>query len=184
MELTDSPQTANSCRLTFARIRAPASFNFRVMKASSSGRNPFRLSEPPVVSISPVSTLSLSNRGIPCSGPTIPFVFRAASISSAISNARGFTRITAFNAGPFWSNSSIRFRYISVRLRQVRMPCCIARWISAIVASSSTKTLGSPCTVIQYHSPFNFGCAATDQADKNSSGKANTTKLRIMTAVA
>ena len=71
-ELTVSPQTANSCRLTLAKIIAPASLSFRTRKASCAGCCSFRQTAPAVVFMSAVSILSLSKMGIPCNGPIIP----------------------------------------------------------------------------------------------------------------
>ncbi len=50
---------------TFARMIAPASLSFLTRKASSGGIEPASRTEPAVVGMSAVSTLSLSTTGIP-----------------------------------------------------------------------------------------------------------------------
>ena len=56
---------ANSVSVALPRMIAPASRNFFVMNASSGGTDPSSATEPAVVGMSAVSTLSFSNTGMP-----------------------------------------------------------------------------------------------------------------------
>ena len=102
MELSCTPD-ANSLMLSLARMMAPASRSLRTMKASSGGTEPFSRSDPAVVGMSPVSTLSLSNTGMPCSSERGPRVRRSSSRARALSSACGLSVRTAFSIGP-WSS--------------------------------------------------------------------------------
>ena len=65
MELTVSPQMANSCKLVLARISAPLSRSLLVAKASFCGTQPFSATLPAVVGMSVVLKLSFSITGMP-----------------------------------------------------------------------------------------------------------------------
>ena len=101
-ELCAAPD-ANSDRLTFAMITAPAARSFFTTNASSGGIDPSSRTEPPVVAMSAVSMLSFKTIGMPCNGERGPLVLRSASIARAVSRAFGLTVITARSVGPLRS---------------------------------------------------------------------------------
>ena len=101
---------AISSMLVLAMMMAPACRSFSTTVASMAGRLPANTSLPPVVGMSAVSILSFATIGMPCRGPRRPLALRSASISRAISSARGLTVMIAFSRGPFLSYASMRFR--------------------------------------------------------------------------
>ena len=94
---------AISSMLALAMMMAPAWRSFSITVASSAGRLPANTSLPPVVGMSAVSMLSFTTIGMPWSGPRRPLALRSASISRAISTARGLMVMIAFSRGPFLS---------------------------------------------------------------------------------
>jgi hypothetical protein len=91
---------ANSERLAFARMMAPASRSFFTTKASSGGMEPLSTIEPPVVGMSLVSKLSLSTTGTPCSGPRSLPALRSASSALASVSALSLSRMMELSLGP------------------------------------------------------------------------------------
>ena len=100
---------AHSDRLVLPRITAPPARRLAATVESCNAGWPSNANEPAVVCIlSPVSMLSLSRTGMPCSGPiTLPLA-RRVSAFFAIASASGFSSITALTLGPFWSNWLMR----------------------------------------------------------------------------
>ena len=81
---------AHSERLVLPRTTAPAARRRSMRKASLAAIDPASANEPAVVCIrSPVSMLSLTITGMPCSGPRTLPALRSRSSASAISNACG-----------------------------------------------------------------------------------------------
>src|SRR5205807_3001349 len=102
--LTDSNDRkfAHSDKLVFPRITAPPARKFAATVESRSAGFPTSANDPAEVCImSPVSTLSFSNTGIPCNGPSITPRLRSTSAVRAISSASGFNSMTALTPGPF-----------------------------------------------------------------------------------
>ena len=93
---------AHSLRFVLPRRTAPAARSRRDDEGVARGAiEPSRASEPAVVVLrSPVSTLSLSSTGMPCSGPRGPFARRSASSASARARASGLTSRTLAQLGP------------------------------------------------------------------------------------
>ena len=75
-----------------------ASRIFRTMKASSGGRLSASAMDPPVVTMSCVSKLSLTSIGTQKSGPIVSPAACAASSRSARSRARGLSTVIALIA--------------------------------------------------------------------------------------
>ena len=127
---------AHSDRFVFPRITAPPARRFAATVESVSAGLPTSANEPAVVCIiSPVSTLSLSNTGIPCKGPSIMPCLRNWSAWRAISSASGFSSITELTPGPFWSSAIMRAMYSLVSSTEVSLPEAISAWSWATVAS-------------------------------------------------
>ena len=100
---------AHSERLVLPRMTAPAARSLAATVESFSADLPASANDPAVVCIlSPVSMLSLSSTGMPCSGPAIFPLARCASEFWASVSASGFSSITEFTPGPFWSSAMIR----------------------------------------------------------------------------
>lgn len=84
--------------LVLAMTIAPASRILRTMKASSGGRLSASAIDPPVVTMSCVSKLSLTSIGTQNSGPVSSPAPSDASSSSARSSARGLSTVIALIA--------------------------------------------------------------------------------------
>ncbi len=104
------PPPANSLRLTFARMIAPASRSFLVRKASLGGMEPSSSWLPAVVGMSVVLKLSFKTTGIPCNGPRTLPALRSASRALASASARGLSVMMALMPGPCLSYASMRVR--------------------------------------------------------------------------
>ncbi len=135
-ELIVAPE-ASSLMFTLARMMAPASRSRRTRNASSGGIDPASSTDPPVVGMSEVSTLSFRTTGMPCSGDRGPLAARSRSSSRARSRARSLSQSTVFSAGPRWSYASMRARYVSTSRSAVRVPASKAAFTSATVADES-----------------------------------------------
>src|SRR6267143_1893771 len=102
--LNDSKERkfAHSDRLVLPRITAPPARRLAATVESSAAGAPAKAKEPAVVCIlSPVSMLSLTSTGMPCSGPfTLPFL-RSSSACLAMASASGFSSMTELTPGPF-----------------------------------------------------------------------------------
>src|SRR6516165_12808906 len=99
---------AHSERLVLPRMTAPAFRRFAATVESCWAGVPKSTKDPAVVCIlSPVSMLSLSSTGIPRRGKLAPRR-RMASASRAWAAASGFSSMTEFTPGPFWSSLRIR----------------------------------------------------------------------------
>ena len=97
-ELTDwRGLKAHSAMFVLATTTAPASRMRRTMKASSGGVLFASAIEPPVVTMSWVSKLSLTSMGTQKRGPGSSPAARAASSASARSRAAGFTTVIALS---------------------------------------------------------------------------------------
>src|SRR5215472_842990 len=102
--LTDSNERkfAHSDRFVLPSSTAPPLRNLLATVESCEAGLPTNANDPALVCIlSPVSTLSFTSTGIPCSGPSTLPSLRILSICFAISSASGFNSITAFTPGPF-----------------------------------------------------------------------------------
>ena len=102
---------AHSLSVVFPRITAPPARSLAAIVESRTAGWPARAKEPAVVCMrSPVSMLSLSRIGMPCSGlSTLPRL-RIASSCCAIDSASGLSSITELRPGPRWSSARIRLR--------------------------------------------------------------------------
>ncbi len=118
---------AHSDRFVFPRITAPPARRLAATVESCIAGIPASANEPAVVCIlSPVSTLSFTNTGIPCKGPSTWPILRSLSALRAIVSASGFSSITAFTPGPFWSSAMTRAIYSSVSSSEVSLPEAIS----------------------------------------------------------
>ena len=99
IELRATPD-ANSLMFALPRMIAPAPRSLCTMKASSGGIDPLSRSDPAVVGMSWVSTLSLSTTGIPCRSERGPVSRRSRSRARAVSRARGLRVRKALRRGP------------------------------------------------------------------------------------
>jgi len=135
-EETVSPSSASSWRLAFPRMMAPALRNAATVGASTVGWESFRSRQPPVVFISTVSKLSLSNIGMQNRGPVAFPAARALSISSAIESASGLKLIKALMSPLYFS---IRERKDDTTSRHDTVPPKSALWTLLIVASRLSK---------------------------------------------
>lgn len=98
-ELTDwRGLKAHSAMFVLASTIAPASRIFRTMKASSGGTLSASAMDPPVVTMSCVSKLSLTSIGTQKSGPVASPAASAASSRSARSRAWGLSTVIALTA--------------------------------------------------------------------------------------
>ena len=100
---------AHSDRFVLPRITAPPARSFAATVESRRAGLPTSASDPAEVCIlSPVSMLSLSSTGMPCSGPsTRPFA-RRVSAPCARASASGLSSITLLTPGPPWSRAMMR----------------------------------------------------------------------------
>src|SRR5713226_1340457 len=127
---------AHSERLVLPKITAPPARRLAATVESRDAGVPTSAKDPALVCIlSPVSMLSLSRTGMPCKGPSTTPRLRSASALRAMTSASGFSSITAFTPGPFWSSATIRAMYSMVSTSEVSMPEAISAWSSATVAS-------------------------------------------------
>src|SRR2546425_7099623 len=92
---------AHSERFVLPRITAPPARSFAATVESWMAGLPTSANDPAEVCIlSPVSMLSLSSTGIPCSGPSTLPLARRLSAPCAIESASGLSSITEFTPGP------------------------------------------------------------------------------------
>src|SRR5690349_15906094 len=90
---------AHSERLALPRITAPPTRSFATSSASVAGGFPVRASDPAVVGMSRVFTLSLSRTGMPSSGPRVLPRRCLMSLAAACPRAVGLTCRTALILG-------------------------------------------------------------------------------------
>jgi hypothetical protein len=91
-------------------MTAPAARSSAAMVESRTAGAPASANDPAVVCIeSPVSMLSFSRIGIPCSGPRTRPLRRIASSLCAIATASGLSSMTELSPGPRSSIAWIRF---------------------------------------------------------------------------
>src|SRR2546428_3442050 len=105
----DERKFAHSERFVLPRMTAPPARSFAATVESWIADLPASANDPAVVCIlSPVSTLSLSSTGMPCSGPSTWPLARRSSALCAIESASGLSSITELTPGPFWSSARMR----------------------------------------------------------------------------
>jgi hypothetical protein len=135
---------AHSLRLAFPSRTAPAARSLSTTTASFGWGASRSTTDPAVVFMrSPVSMLSFSTTGTPCSGPRTLPCLRSSSREAAIASASGFTSRIERSSGPCLSRRSIRARYAATSARDVHAPDAIFAWASSTVSSSRSASVGS-----------------------------------------
>src|ERR1700682_2612241 len=130
---------AHSLRFVLPSMSIPAARRRATSGASAGAGTPMRASEPAVVCMrSPVSMLSLTRIGMPCSGPRTRPSRRSLSSRSAISTQSGLISMTERRFGPTLSMAAIRSRCISARRRTLSSPLSRRRDRSASELSASS----------------------------------------------